>query len=56
MPFLRPEKLMKVGQAANANTGGASASEAAAGDIGAAGAPPPGEAKGKDDVIGVDGQ
>ncbi|CAE7184517.1 HSP70-6 [Symbiodinium pilosum] len=45
------EELMKVGQAAYANTGGA-----AAGDAGAAGAPPPGDAKGKDDVIDVDGQ
>ncbi|CAE7266892.1 HSP70-7 [Symbiodinium sp. CCMP2456] len=38
------EELMKVGQAAYANTGAA------------AGAPPPGDAKGKDDVIDVDGQ
>ena len=52
------EELMKVGQAAYANTGGAPAPEGAAGDAGEAGAPPPGDAKkGKDDdVIDVDGQ
>ena len=50
------EELMKVGQAAYANTG----STPPPGDAGEAGAPPPGdakaEAKAKDDVIDVDGQ
>lgn len=50
------EELMKVGQAAYANTGGAAPEGAPEGAAGEAGAPPPGDAKGKDDVIDVDGQ
>eukprot|EP00438_Fugacium_kawagutii_P028717 Skav229191 [mRNA] locus=scaffold1004:393093:409006:- [translate_table: standard] len=50
------EELMKVGQAAYANTG----ASPPPGDAEAGGSPPPGdakaEAKGKDDVIDVDGQ
>ncbi|CAK9022208.1 Heat shock 70 kDa protein 7 [Durusdinium trenchii] len=50
------EELMKVGQAAYANTG----ASPPPGDAADAGSPPPGdakaEAKGKDDVIDVDGQ
>ena len=51
------EELMKVGQAAYANTS-APAPEAGAdaGAAGDAGAPPPGDKKAKDDVIDVDGQ
>ena len=49
------EELMKVGQAAYANTG-----SPPPGDAAEAGSPPPGdakaEAKAKDDVIDVDGQ